>query len=414
MRIALIAPFGLRPKGTTAARVLPIARVLAQADASVRVIVPPWDDPDQAGRRRHESGYELVHTRLGRGPANPAVILASMAQQIREWRPDVVHAFKPIGYSGVAAWLMSRRRVADGRIRRPLAIVDADDLEGLSGWAGRRRQGISGVVRGIQERVTIRRAHRVTVASRWLAGYAQKLGVDERSIFYLPNGHDPNGHDPNSHDVEAAPITKTADRAQQARRLLWYTRFTEARPERVAELVAPLLHAHTGLRLEILGEEIGSGDRREAMRAFAASGIDDRVDWLGYEASALEGIRNSASGTIAIYPLDDDLVNRARCPSKVPQLMALGVPLIAESVGEVSAYLSGASSLCLAPSGDYEQFRSLVGNLVVSASARDKLSDQLRRASKNWTWDVTAGRLIDWYRAALESDSGADPSSGAG
>jgi hypothetical protein len=36
---------------------------------------------------------------------------------------------------------------------------------------------------------------------------------------------------------------------------------------------------------------------------------------------------------MAVYPMNDDPANRARCPSKIAQLMALGVPIIAEAVG---------------------------------------------------------------------------------
>src|SRR5690348_14200364 len=115
MRVALIAPFGLRPKGTTSARVLPIARVLALQGAKVRVIIPPWDDPERAGQRWREGGVDVVHTYLGPGFTTSAVILADILRRARQWRPDVVHAFKPIGYSGALGWLLSRRP-ASGRI----------------------------------------------------------------------------------------------------------------------------------------------------------------------------------------------------------------------------------------------------------------------------------------------------------
>ena len=62
MRVALIAPFGLRPKGTTIARALPIARVLAEQGAQVRLVIPPWDDPSRAGEHTQEAGVDLAAT----------------------------------------------------------------------------------------------------------------------------------------------------------------------------------------------------------------------------------------------------------------------------------------------------------------------------------------------------------------
>ena len=45
MKIALLAPFGLKTKGTVVARMLPIATALTERGHHVRLIVPPWDDP---------------------------------------------------------------------------------------------------------------------------------------------------------------------------------------------------------------------------------------------------------------------------------------------------------------------------------------------------------------------------------
>src|SRR5438105_4606679 len=57
MRIAFIAPFGLQPKGTVSARMLPLAHALAQRGHQVRIIIPPWDDLSaQANRGNRTSG----------------------------------------------------------------------------------------------------------------------------------------------------------------------------------------------------------------------------------------------------------------------------------------------------------------------------------------------------------------------
>ncbi|MDQ3928650.1 MAG: hypothetical protein M3328_05830, partial [Chloroflexota bacterium] len=35
----------MQPKGTVSARMMPLARALAEKGHRVRVVVPPWDDP---------------------------------------------------------------------------------------------------------------------------------------------------------------------------------------------------------------------------------------------------------------------------------------------------------------------------------------------------------------------------------
>ncbi|MER3458571.1 MAG: glycosyltransferase family 1 protein, partial [Chloroflexota bacterium] len=56
MRIAMIGPFGLRPKGTIAARALPLAQTLAARGHAVTLILPPWSWPEDAGRTWEEGG----------------------------------------------------------------------------------------------------------------------------------------------------------------------------------------------------------------------------------------------------------------------------------------------------------------------------------------------------------------------
>jgi hypothetical protein len=105
----MVAPFGLRPKGTTIARIMPIAHVLAAQGATVRVCIPPWDDPLRAGQRWAEGDrVEVVHTHLARSQLRALIVFKEVFSELRRFQPDVVHAFKPIGYSGAVAQRLSK------------------------------------------------------------------------------------------------------------------------------------------------------------------------------------------------------------------------------------------------------------------------------------------------------------------
>ncbi len=133
LRVTLVAPFGLCRRGTTRARVLPLARALAGFGHAVRVVVPDWDCPQDAGRRYHTGGAEVYHVG-GRGWSSPRLVAATVAA-VLAGRPHVVHCFKPIGYSGAVALLLASRLVRAPGCR--LVVVDTDDLEGRGGWAER-------------------------------------------------------------------------------------------------------------------------------------------------------------------------------------------------------------------------------------------------------------------------------------
>ncbi len=374
---------------------LPIARVLAAQGARVRVVIPPWDDPGRAGQRWREDQVEVVHTTAGRGPLMGARIVHELLRETRGFAPDVVHCFKPIGYSGAAASILT----ASARRRgTPLVVVDADDLEGRGGWSGRRGLGLAGAVRGAQEAATLRGAPLATVASQWLRQHAMELGRAAETVLYLPNGH----------AVEAPPAGRkraggnAGGCTREAPTLFWYTRFTEAQPSRIADLVGAILAIVPAARLVVLGEEINPGDRAAAAAAFAAAGLDDRVDWRGFEADAVaRWLNERPRELVAIYPLDDDLTNRARCPSKVPQLMALGIPVVAERVGEMSNYLADAAAECLVPPGDRAGFANRVAQLLQNDRSRARVERRLQAAAERWRWEAVAGGLLDWYARRL-------------
>jgi glycosyltransferase involved in cell wall biosynthesis len=394
-RVVLVAPFGLRPKGTTSARVLPIARVLAAQGARVRVVIPPWDDPGRASQHWEDGGVEIVHTSAGGGPVAGVRIVQELLRHTRSYRPDVVHCFKPIGYSGAVASILT----ASARRRgTPLVVVDADDLEGQTGWSQRRRLGIAGAVRGAQESSTLRGAPQVTVASAWLRQYLLELGRRAETILYLPNGH----------GVALETVKRrgsaqrTAPHELDGPTLLWYTRFTEVQPGRAADLIAATLARAPSGRLVIVGEELNPGDRAATAAALTAAGVAERIEWRGFEPDAVERWLKATSGpVVAIYPMDDDPTNRARCPSKIPQLMALGIPVVAEAVGEISAYLAEFEAECLVAPDDRDGFAARVVRLLHNDRMHGRLRRRLEAAAVHWRWETVAGGLLDWYSRKL-------------
>ena len=61
MRIALIAPFAIHPKGTTRWRVLPLARALAEQGHAVRVVIPPYDWLAHGGMTWQDGGVQMLN-----------------------------------------------------------------------------------------------------------------------------------------------------------------------------------------------------------------------------------------------------------------------------------------------------------------------------------------------------------------
>jgi hypothetical protein len=130
MRISMLAPFGIRPKGTLAVRMLPLAQALVRHGHHVTIIAPPVQNPQDAGQTQVYQGVAVSHITLPNLPHafGIAQYVGLLVRAILASDPDIIHLFKPKGYSGLAALQL--------RLLRPDTplVVDTDDWEGWGGW----------------------------------------------------------------------------------------------------------------------------------------------------------------------------------------------------------------------------------------------------------------------------------------
>jgi hypothetical protein len=122
----MVGPFGFHPNKTMRSRAFQMARQLVCRGHEVKMVMPPWQTPEEAGRSWTEEGVEIRYVPLQGGLPT---ITRRVIQETNAWQPDVVHTFKPKAYSGLAAWWLWHFR------RRQIRLVtDSDDWEGWGGW----------------------------------------------------------------------------------------------------------------------------------------------------------------------------------------------------------------------------------------------------------------------------------------
>lgn len=393
LKIAFIAPFGLLTKGTAGARILPLAQSLAERGHRVRVIVPPWDDPPGSANlsltkpRLEQNGDIEILTLPLRPPPLVASLPVRMAWAALEFQADIIHVFKPKAYSGLAALLLALRG-------RPF-VLDTDDWEGPGGWNDRNPySAIQKRLFAWQERDLPRRASAVTVASRTLESQMWGFGVKPEQVCYLPNGVSHQKYTNwNGPQVEesAAKWRKQLDLADKTV-LLAYTRFAEFKPERLLSLLRNIL-AHlpqeeaAKVRLLVIGggffkEEQDFKDKAAPYGVAEKLVITGQVEW-----EDLPGLLRV--GDLALYPFDDNLINRARCSVKFLELMLAERPVVAEAVGELREYLQGNTGGRIVPPDDEVAFTAATLALLQKSQAQRREIGQQGAAhlwqAYNWT-----------------------------
>jgi glycosyltransferase involved in cell wall biosynthesis len=313
-----------------------------------------------------------------------------LAQAAAAWKPDLVHCFKPKGPAGLAAWLLDhlpRRRV-------PL-VLDTDDWE--TGW----NQAVGypfawQVFFRWQEHWGLRRADAVTAASRWLVSYAcglrsgvsQAEGYGDQGVAYLPNG------------VDAVPIAPALGEMKGASVVLAYTRFSEHTPEHLVRVWRRVLEQEPQARLAVAGPRPGVEAGR-LLGAAKTAGVSHSMLMVGWVPPASRAGLFAATD-VALLPVSDTPLNRAKSPMRLLDLLAAGVPMVTQDVGEYGLLVSnGLTGLVTEPGSDTALAAAAVRLLRVPL-LRERLGQAAAATMRiEHSWSGLAQRALAAYQIAL-------------
>jgi glycosyltransferase involved in cell wall biosynthesis len=273
-----------------------------------------------------------------------------------------------------------------GRIRARL-VVDADDWEGAGGWNELERYSWPQKrFFAWQEPPPLTHCDALTVASRALETIAWSLGVPPARVHYLPNGWRPEENVPPAHG--------TAEIRQQhglgdAPVALLYTRFFEYPLERALAIMQGVLAEMPEVRWLIVGKGL-FGEEEQLLAMARERGIAERIAYAGW-VPAQQLPAYFALAQVAIYPFDDTLINRCKCAVKLIDLLAAGVPVVADRVGQNSEYIQGGVSGLLVTPGDTRAFVAAVVRVLRDAHLAEQLGRGARqRIEDHFAWETLA------------------------
>ena len=392
MKFVFLAPFGIRPKGTVIARMLPLAVELQKLGHVVTIIAPPYTNPEDSGKTEILRGVRLLNVRLPQGSKSKGALPLAwrMFRAALAEKADIVHLFKPKGYGGLAAMLMiSLRRF--GAAMPPL-FVDTDDWEGRGGM--NELHAYSPVEKRLfafQEKWLSRRAAGMTVASRELERLSRGLGVPAERTLYLPNCVEKAL--PGDRDRIRLKLKIAADTPV----VLLYTRFFEFSQERLYRVLAGIHRHVAGVRFLIVGKG-RQGEEGRLADAASELGFDEALVMAGWvEPQDIPDYL--AAADVAVYPLDDTLVNRAKCPAKLTEIVRAGVPVVADAVGQAREYIVDGISGVLCPPDAPERMIEETTGLLQKPEMRRRIGAEGRDFLLGcFNWHNAANGLDQFYR----------------
>lgn len=287
---------------------------------------------------------------------------------------DCYHLGKPQPINGLAGLLASRAR------SRPL-YIDCDDYE-----AGSNRFGF-----GWQRRVFAwwedhlpARSAGVTANTHFLAARATQYGAPR--TVRVPNG------------IDRARFTALPASQRQALRrslgcdqgvLIGYIGSLSLNNHPVDLL----LRSFALLRPELPDARlliVGGGEDAHSLRTLAAElGITEQVCFTGHvPLAAVAGFTSICD--ITVDPVHDDDVARARCPLKLIESLALGIPMVTGDVGDRRLLLDyGRAGELVAP-GSVAALTEGLLRLSRDRMQRDALGQAAQALAAQYDWQVLA------------------------
>jgi len=365
----------MQPKRTMAVRALPLAKALAARGHQVLVLLPPWDHPQDTGKEWIEGGVRVCNVHLpARLPLLQHLLLTGrLLRTALRCRPDVIHCFKPKSYAGLTAWTVWQLKRL-GWIQARL-VVDADDWEGAGGWNELQRYSLPQKrFFAWQERWGLTHCDALTVASRALETIVWSLGVSPDRVHYLPNGWWPEENAPPAREI--AEIRQQHGLGDGPVALL-YTRFFEYPIARALAIMEGVSAKMPETRWLIVGKGL-FGEEEQLLAMARERGFAERITYAGW-VPPQQLPAYFALAQVAIYPFDDTLINRCKCAVKLIDLLAAGVPVVADRVGQNSEYIQDSVSGLLVTPGDTEAFVAAVVRLLRDLDLASKLAKRAQQ-----------------------------------
>jgi glycosyltransferase involved in cell wall biosynthesis len=393
MNIVMIGPFAFKPKATVSVRAFFMARSLVKAGHRATILMPPYDNLADSGRVWEQAGVRLENMAVRRNDTwHQLVVPLRMARRVVQLRPDVVHVFKPVGYSGLAGMVLRWFS------RSPL-VLDTDDWEGTGGWNDvNPYPALWKRLFDWQERWMVRHADAVTVVSHTLQTQVWGFGVNPAQVVYLPNGPDADWRE----QAQASDAQKAEVRARLGMGEAPLAMFLGNIPfgtdlDLALDAMARIRDRLPAARLVIAGV----GDGLPALRAHAqAIEVADRVIFPGWIEREQVPIYLAAADAF-VNPYRDTLINRAKCAVKVVAAMAMGKAVVTSRVGESLTYIEDGRSGLLTEPGDVDDLaRALFAVLSDREWAAELGRNAQKRIWETFDWDVRIGEVERAYQIA--------------
>ena len=244
------------------------------------------------------------------------------------------------------------------------------------------------------ERYNLKHAYKIIVVSQELQNQLLAIGIDAQKIIVNPNGVDVEQFNPDRLTTERSIIRK-----QYAIEQKFVIGFASTfGPWHGIELLAQVIPFVIKRNSKVYFMLFGDGQLKEVLQiALKSAGVSDSVTFTGMlNAHDMPKYLAACDAFICPTQSNKDGTSFFGSPTKLFEYRAMGKPIIASDIGQVSELLMfQPAQRFLAQPEDHDAFNNLL--LKVISMQPDELMHMkcaLQQRAKEYTWSAHVGRIM--------------------
>lgn len=245
------------------------------------------------------------------------------------------------------------------------------------------------------ETSVFREADALVTVSRAMARHVVAKGADPKRVHVVPNGVNPAQFNPKQ--------TPHALPEAEGRLVIAFAGSLKAwhGVDLLLDAFKELTGRLTGLHLLVLGD----GPMMAWLRGYArGAGLENRITFTGWLPHD-QVPRHLARADVAVAPYPH-LENFYFSPLKLFEYMALGKAIVASDIGQIRELIQHGETGLLVPAGDTVTLVDAIEALLLDAETRNRLGANAARASRRFTWQANAERLMEIVQPLIRKPTG--------
>lgn len=292
-------------------------------------------------------------------------------------KSDIIYVFKPQPINGTAAFIT---KILKGKT----LIVDCDDYEAKS---NRFSSFIDKYAFIFFEDNLPKFADKVTIHNHFLINRYKNLGIDNKKIFYLPNGVDFDRF--KKIDNKSVLSIKNKFKLKNKKIILYFGSLSLKSGHSVDLLIKAFEIVNKEIKNSVLFL-VGGGEDIDLLKEKAKN--LNQIIFVGRVNQ--EEIPNYIKlSTVTVDPVYDTLPNKCRSPLKIIESMVLGVPVITGDAGDRKIITENGKTAVIVKAGDEKSLAEGIIKLLNNKKIYNELSKNSLEIAKKYDWKELTKKL---------------------